>query len=125
MTTTKYGKCEVFNLTQHQATSAEDASGVTPEAPSAELKALLTFPNFPSLEEVLERAEKLADMAAGYPAAMVGGAPYLMAPLDSALKERGVEPVYAFSERKSVEKVLPDGSIQKTSVFEFKGFVGL
>lgn len=122
---TKYGKYEVKNLTQHVATPEQVSAGVTPEAPSEELKALLTFQNLPSQEEILERAEQLADLAAGYPAAMIGGAPYLMAPLEAALKERGVEPVYAYSERRSVEKVLPDGSIQKSSIFEFKGFVGL
>lgn len=122
---TRYSKYEVFNLTQHQATEGEVLAGVTPEAPSEELKALLTFQSLPTLEEIAERAEQLADLAAGYPAAMIGGAPYLMAPLEAALKERGVEPVYAYSERRSVEKVLPDGSIQKSSIFEFKGFVGL
>lgn len=121
----KYENSEVFNLTQHQATDAEIAAGVTPAAPSAELKALLTFQALPEKEEILERAEKLAAMATGYPAAMVGGAPYLMGALETALKKRGIQVLYAFSERKSVEKTLPDGSVQKTAVFEFKGFVAL
>lgn len=122
---TNYGKYEVYNLTQHVATPEQVSAGVTPEAPTEELKALLTFQSLPTLEEIAERAEKIADLAAGYPAAMIGGAPYLMAPLEVALKKRGVEPVYAYSERRSVEKTLPDGSVQKTAVFEFKGFVGL
>lgn len=116
---------EVMNLTQHQATDAEVQAGVTPAAPSVEIKSLLTFQDIPSREEVLERAEKLAEIAAGYPAAMIGGAPYLMGALETALKKRDVQPVYAFSERKSMEKTLPDGSVQKTAVFEFKGFVTL
>lgn len=120
-----FEKGEVKNLTQHQATASEVAAGVTPEAPSEELKALLTFTSLPSKEEITDRAEKLADMATGHPAAMIGGAPYLMGALEAALKKRGVQPLYAFSERRSIEKTLPDGSVQKTAVFEFKGFVSL
>ena len=54
---------------------------------------------------------------------MIGGAPFLMSPLESALLNNGIEPVYAFSTRESVEKKLPDGSVQKTNIFKHKGFV--
>lgn len=54
---------------------------------------------------------------------MVGGAPYLMGPLCAALKEYGLEPVFAFTERVSVDEVQPDGSVRKTAVFRHSGWV--
>lgn len=57
--------------------------------------------------------------------AMIGGAPYLMAPLEIALRDVGIRPLYAFSVRASVEKTRPDGSVEKINVFKHGGFVGL
>lgn len=59
----------------------------------------------------------------GAESAMIGGAPFLMAPLEGALRTRGVIPLYAFSVRESVEEALPDGSVRKTQVFRHAGFV--
>ncbi len=55
--------------------------------------------------------------------AMVGGAPYLVDRLVRRLKELGVEPVYALSERVSKETVGSDGVVTKTQVFEHLGFI--
>lgn len=55
--------------------------------------------------------------------AMIGGAPYLMAPLERALRAAGVEPVYALSERVSTEEAQPDGSVRKVNTFRHVGFV--
>lgn len=57
------------------------------------------------------------------PRVMIGGAPYLMAPLERMLKKSGYRPVYSFSERRSVEETLPDGSVKKTAVFAHVGWV--
>lgn len=54
---------------------------------------------------------------------MIGGAPYLMSALESTLKEKGVQPLYAFSERVSVEKTTETGEVIKTSTFQHKGWV--
>jgi len=54
---------------------------------------------------------------------MIGGAPYFMGALESALLEAGVEPVYAFSRRVSEEMIQPDGSVRKVGVFRHVGFV--
>ena len=54
---------------------------------------------------------------------MIGGAPFLMAPLESKLIEFGLDPVYAFSRRESVETVQDDGSVRKTTVFNHIDFV--
>jgi len=56
--------------------------------------------------------------------ALIGGVPYLMAPLERALRRRGVTPLYAFSRRESREETLPDGSVRKTATFRHMGFVG-
>ena len=55
--------------------------------------------------------------------AMIGGAPYLMAELEKELWHLGIEPVYAFSRRESVETVGENGEVTKTAVFKHIGFV--
>jgi len=56
--------------------------------------------------------------------ALIGGAPYLVDLLKERLKELGVRPVYATSVRRSVEEIMPDGSVRKTQVFEHLRFRG-
>ena len=46
-----------------------------------------------------------------------------MGALEAVLKAAGYKPVYAFSERVSVDVTQPDGSVVKTSKFAHKGFV--
>jgi len=55
--------------------------------------------------------------------AMIGGAPFLMASLEEELKKENVTVLYSFSERRSVEKIMDDGSVQKTAVFKHCGFI--
>lgn len=116
----------IVNLTQHQATEAQVKEGVFNVDPSLNLTSLLTFNSAPSEQEMVERAEKLADIAAEAKAeaAMIGGAGYFMRPLEEALRARGIRPLYSFSERKSVEKRNPDGTVTKVNVFEHVGWVG-
>ena len=54
---------------------------------------------------------------------MIGGAPFFMGPLAAALKEHGLEPVFAFSVRESVDEQQADGSVRKTAVFKHSGWV--
>jgi hypothetical protein len=54
--------------------------------------------------------------------AMIGGAPWMMAALESALLDAYITPLYAFSVRESVEIAQPDGSVVKTAVFKHVGF---
>ncbi len=114
----------IINLTQHAATGSQVNEGVFNVEQN--LGDLLTFNSAPSEEEMKERAEKLADIAAEAKAeaAMIGGAGYFMRPLEEALKARGIRPLYSFSERRSVEKHNPDGTVVKTNVFEHVGWVG-
>jgi len=115
----------IFNLTQHMATAQQAAQGVVEPADKRAVSALLTFDTAPDQGELTRRAAELAAMAAnvGYPAAMIGGAPYLMAPLERALRAAGIKPVYSFSERRSSEQSQPDGSVRKVNVFVHVGWV--
>ena len=121
----------ILNLTQHPATPEQREAGVSdlPDELRKQLVGLLTFDLLPSREEIEDRAEALALLAdsllpeEGNPAAMIGGAPYLMAPLEVALRNQRIRPLYAFSVRESVEQTLPDGTIRKTSIFRHAGFI--
>ena len=114
---------KIANLTQHPATPEQQAAGVVPIArPVSEL---LTFDTLPTREEMQERAEQLAEIVQqhGLRHGMIGGAPFFMAPLERALRSKGITPLYAFSRRESVETTEPDGSVRKTQVFRHLGFV--
>ena len=121
----------VLNLTQHQATADQVEAGVCGlGSDEAQLKKLLTFTTLPTKEEVASRATSIARLASEVAystgetcGAMIGGAPYLMGPLAEALKDHGITPLFSFTERKAVDKVLPSGEVEKTSVFLHVGFV--
>jgi hypothetical protein len=113
----------MINLTQHTATLEQ---GCVEPFDKAKVMELLTFglkDIHPS--QIWERASELAKIAkeSGETAAMIGGAPYLMGPLETALRANGITPLYAFSIRESAEELQPDGSIKKTNVFRHAGFV--
>lgn len=124
---------KILNLTQHLATKEQLNAGVIdlPEAGRQDLIRLLTFDELPSSSEVQQRAAQIAGEAKRFieendidiDAAMIGGAPYLMAPMERYLKGDGLTPVYAFSQRESVEDIQPDGSVIKTNVFRHAGFI--
>lgn len=111
-----------LNLTQHKSAPEQ---GCTEVADREELEKLLTFEELPSRDEIIWRASKLAELAHGYGAteAMIGGAPWLMGPLEKALMDCDIKPVYAFSTREAAEETLSDGSVRKVSKFIHKGFV--
>ena len=110
---------KVIILTQHAATVEQVQAGVFEPANKSEVQNLLTFSSCPSKEETRERAKKLAVIAkeSGASAAMIGGAPWLMAPLERALEAEGIEVLYSFTQRMSEEQVMPDGTVKKTQVF--------
>jgi len=120
---------DILNLTQHAATTAQIEAGVVEPDPITKvaIRGLLTFNSIPDFMEIAERAEALADILndSGCPAAMIGGAPYLMGPLEETLRKRGEKAVYAFSVRESVESTGPHlhGGVRKTTVFRHLGFV--
>lgn len=128
-------KKAILNLTQHHATTDQMNAGVIdlPEDQREELVRLLTFDCLPDSGEVQQRA---ANIAGHYlpewieqlgleeiDTIMIGGAPYLMCPLERYLTESGMKPVYAYSERKSYDEKQPDGSVRKVNVFRHTGFI--
>ena len=116
-------KTRIVNLTQHDA--SVEQKGVFEPHQKEKVKQLLTFSSLPEREEIKERAEQLAKIAESEKVdfAMIGGAPYLMSALEEALIKKGINPLYAFSKRESVEKTLSDGRVEKTQVFRHLGFV--
>lgn len=116
---------KILNLTQHVATPEQVAQGVFEPADKTAVQALLTFNTLPTGEEISKRAFDLAELAhkAGAEAAMIGGAPYLMSWLETALRHSGVTPLYSFTQRESEEQAQPDGTVRKVAVFRHVGFV--
>nr|WP_321500828.1 hypothetical protein [uncultured Dethiosulfovibrio sp.] len=115
----------IVNLTQHSITEEQKLDGVIEVSVKKEVTKLLTFNDLPSIDEMETRARGLASIAKkeGATAAMIGGAPYLMAYLELALIESGIEPIYSYSRRDCTEERSPDGSVRKMMVFRHKGFV--
>ena len=120
---------KIINLTQHKPTKSQIEAGVISDDPSHVIKALLSFHWLPAISEVNERAELLAEeavaMAVKYDTTkvMIGGAPYLMEPLVWHLKSHNLQPVFAFSERDSIESFDESGNVVKRTVFKHIGFV--
>jgi len=117
----------ILNLTQHPATAdqiSQDVIDVDADC-RQELSELLTFDELPSVLLIERRAQALVAMAllAGVKRAMIGGAPFLMEPLAATLRANGIDPVYAFSRRESVEKPDGHGGVIKTAQFRHLGFV--
>ena len=123
----------ILNLTQHPASPEQLEAGVVDleGVDLEELKELLTFSELPGAGEPEARARAIAEIARRQAGdvgedeevfAMIGGAMWLMAPLEKELANAGFQPVYAFSVRESVEETLSDGSVRKTAVFRHKGF---
>jgi hypothetical protein len=115
----------ILNLTQHQATADQLEAGVVEPASKEMVRKLLTVNEIPRAGDLKARAEALAAIAVaeGATTAMIGGAPYLMAPLEAALREAGVKPVYAFSRRESVDVHGAGGTVTKTAVFVHAGWI--
>ena len=140
----QYGGAVIINLTQHKMTEDQyqyngtKLKELTYEIPEEqedhekELKALLNFHELPTKDSINLRVMQITAYALDYfmgaaiennRYALIGGAPYLTAPLAEALKRVGITPLYAFSKRESVETTQPDGSVVKTSIFKHAGYV--
>ena len=117
----------ILNLTQHKASPEQVAAGVmdvTDQEDRQWLQHNLTFSDVPNRDQVRVVARNIARLASEYDCeeAMIGGALWLMRPLEEELEAVDIKPVYAFSVRESFEKVV-NGSVCKTSKFTHKGFV--
>ena len=114
----------VANLTQLKPTPEQVEFNVTDTLVPSDL---LTFDNIPTSTDLKSRAVEVASYANGFKQAMIGGAPYFMSYLEQELKNNGVQPLYSFTQRVSVEEVVMDENLnlitKKTSVFKHIGFV--
>jgi len=130
----------ILNLTQHPATPEQVAAGVVDlEGKNLErLKELLTFDSIEvAVKHRFDRARQIGELVSRIKLGdedslhedgtaihvMIGGAPYLMAPLENVLMKDNRVPVYAFSVRESVEQIQSDGSVIKKNIFKHGGFV--
>ena len=127
---------KILNFTKHALTKEQlyslveegfSLNDIEIEAPEW-LKDRLTFTDCPSREDIVLRAQTLANYAESLKATVVilGGAPFFMGALETALVERGIKPrysFYAFTERVVEETTNPDGTSIKTSVFTHSGWV--
>lgn len=125
----------IVNLTQHNATKEQIASGVVDllGLEKERLVELLTVDDLPSSEEIEARCADIAQLAVFNglggefedPAplqAMIGGAPAMMGPLQQQLRAIGIKPIFAFSKRVSEDQHQPDGSVKKVAVFKHIGW---
>lgn len=112
---------KILNLTQHPASEEQKEVGVFEPEDKQKVQNLLTFEEIPDKSTLRKCAEKIAIIAksADVDKAMIGGAPFFMAPLEAALVLEGITPLYAFSKRVSKEN--EDG--EKISIFKHLGFV--
>jgi len=121
----------ILNFTQHEATPEQVAEGVVePDADNKErIRQLLTFEELPTQSELRQRATECAVLASALvrkyrcDAVLIGGAPFFVSHLESALRLFNVRYCYAFSRREAQELIQPDGSVKKTHVFKHVGFI--
>ena len=117
----------ILNLTQHPSTPEQREAGVIDlQGDTATyLRQLLTFDKIQDTNFVEARAMEIAEIAVRLDIyhVMIGGEPFLMAPLEKALRFLGRTPMYAFSKQVSYEIEQEDGSIKKINTFKHEGFV--
>ena len=117
----------ILNLTQHVASPEQIEAGVFEPVEKSKIQYLLTFNEIPTQGGLEKNALLLAAEARseGATHCMIGGAPFFMSYLETALRTVGIVPLYAFSVRESTDVVMEDGSTKKINIFRHKGFVGL
>lgn len=121
----------MLNITQHVATPVQVSQGVVEPSPEfkTELQKLITFDRtvIEQPEIIGVRSQAVVQLIkTHYPdtqRVMVGGALFMMPSLVNELKEAGIEPLFAYSDRVSVDVQNPDGTVSKTVKFEHLGFV--
>lgn len=121
----------ILNLTQHNSTADQINAGIIdlPVDFKTALVAAITFPAIYNKTDLESAAGKVYELVRdyipylldGFEGVMIGGMPSFMPVLENLLISKGIRVGYACTERKSVDKTLPDGSVQKTAVFVHAG----
>ena len=121
-----------INLTQHPLSNEQRAWAnehcMAVVETDADTKSVLDFKELPTKEDLEKRADSIVSkLGTRHPdfhrTAMIGGAPFFMAVLERKLKAAGIQPVYAFSKRVSIETTNEHGEVTKTSVLKHEGWV--
>jgi len=108
---------QIINLTTHSAIPGQD---MFEPADKGRIVDLLTFDDPPSMRGIISTiARGIASLASQDPqwqrgserAAMLDGPPWLMAPLERALRAQGIEPLYSFTHAVRIASWLDDGSV--------------
>jgi len=119
----------IINLTQHTSTPDQKLAGLEDlhEGAHDEIRGWISFSSMPSHTDLKVRAEGCAAACREYGRnhngappkyALIGGAPFFQHILAKELRDRGIIPLYAFSQRVTEEI---DGV--KKSVFKHEGFL--
>lgn len=120
---------KIWNLTLHPASPEQREAGVIdlPEPALSAARALLNFEELPSPGLLAHRATVIAAVVRNAAKegdwVMIGGAPFFMAPLEKALLDDGLWPVYAFSRREVLSETQQDGTVIKKNIFRHLGFI--
>jgi len=116
---------KILNLTQHMTTPEQAAQGVYEPCDKVFVQKILTFSGITDRASVRARALILADIALehGCEYVMIGGAPYLMGPLERSMEEVSVNVLFSFSERVTKETIAEDGSTMNVSQYRHIGFI--
>ena len=120
---------KILNLTMHEATEGQKKIGVFEPTSKKDIKWALTVD---AKTNIKERAEILAETADVEcrdergnlitPYVMIGGHFALVEVLVQELRKRGLKPIYAHTDRKTVEVQKEDGTVEKKSIFEQTGW---
>ena len=115
----------ILNLTHHDATLEQLEAGVVEPSDKATVRNLLTFVDLPTLDELRQRAYKLAEYAdmEGVKKAMIEAPSYLISLLEAELIAHNIQPVHSFYGRWTTEKLDVDGRILAGIVFKHMGFI--
>lgn len=123
---------DTINLTMLVATEEQVEAGVI-DLPTKDRDALcdlLRFDSVPLPSDILYAVEKIAALCSaavalrpGIRKAMIDGSPWLTAPLEAALRERGIVPVYSFYTWVLEDIEQEDGTIVKGRECRHLGFI--
>lgn len=113
-----------YNISNHPSAkwSAEQLTAAQQLGGEVRDIAFPAVPTSATTVEIAAMADQLASQVADGDVAMVQGEFSLTYSLTRRLRDRGLRVVVACTDRKSVEVQKPDGTVEKTTVFEFAGF---
>lgn len=109
---------KIMNLTGKRASDVQISDGLIdpPEEMRVEILSLLGFNEPPDADLMRSRASKLSDIPVRmrFRMALLDCPPYFVSALESALRQKGVLPVYSFEREVFVGDVLEDGALRSS-----------